>query len=624
MTEEHVARQQIEEELEQGHWLDAHLLLSQIWNQDPTTATAGYVIPRYERLRGHVPLATCRLAILRSYTVEPLIPLLRAAAFSSGIDISVQLSPFNAYVQELLNQNSLLYRFPPDVTILAVQTRDVAPELWESYAERTAKISKATAHRVISEFNKWIQAFRSQSKSYLIVHNLELPASPSHGILDAQSEASQATTIQKINEGLRRIARAHSGVYIFDYDSLVARHGRARWHDERKWLMARLPVSAENLVHLAQEWMRFIHPLSGKICKALVTDLDNTLWGGVVGEDGLEGIQLGTEYPGAAYQSLQRVMLDLYHRGIILAICSKNNASDAMEVLEKHPGMLLRPQHFAALRINWNDKAENLREIATELNIGIDSLAFLDDNPVERERVRGAFPEVTVIEPGDDPMRFASKVRNTSAFERLALSEEDRERGRYYAEQRQRIELERHATSLEDFYQSLAQEVRIAEVDSGSRIRVAQLTQKTNQFNLTTQRYSEQQVGEFAADANSRVYAVWVKDRFGDNGLVAVVITQDKGKICEIDTLLMSCRVIGRTVETAILSFLSDRARGRGVERLQGWFVPTKKNDLVKEFYPAHGFRVQKQEQDGRSLWSLDLSKDPLACPEWITLVGPQ
>jgi FkbH-like protein len=625
MVEDQLARQQIDEHLEQGHWLGAHQLLSQIWNQDPTIATAAYVIPRYERLRGYYkPLVTCRLAILRSCTVEPMIPFLRAAAFSNGIDLLVQLSPFNAYVQELLNENSSLYRFAPDVTILAVQTRDVAPELWDCYAEQTAKTAKATAYRVVCGFNKWIQAFCSQSKSHLIVHNLELPALPSHGIFDAQSEVGQATAIREINEKLRQIARGHNGVYILDYDSLVARHGRVRWHDERKWLMARLPVSAENLVHLAKEWMRFIHPLSGKICKALVTDLDNTLWGGVVGEDGPDGIQLGPEYPGAAYQSLQRVLLDLYRRGIILAVCSKNNTSDAMEVLEEHPGMILRPRHFAALRINWNDKAENLREIAAELNIGIDSLAFLDDNPVERERVRTALPEISIIEPGDDPMQFAGRVRDTSAFERLALSDEDRKRGRYYAEQRQRIELERDAASLEDFYRLLAQEVRIAEVDSGSLVRIAQLTQKTNQFNLTTRRYSQQQIGELAADANWRVYAVRVKDRFGDNGLVAVVITQDRGKICEIDTFLMSCRVVGRTVETAILSFLVDCARGRGMERLQGWFLPTKKNDLAKEFYPTHGFRMLAHEQDGRSWWALDLSKGRLACPEWITLICPQ
>jgi FkbH-like protein len=620
VTKDQALRQQAEEYLERGLWLKAQAALSRIWNQEPTAATASYVVPRYERLRSHVPLTTCRLAVLRSFTVEPLIPLLRAAAFANSIDLSVYLSPFNAYAQEVLNENSSLYRFKPEVAILAVQTRDVAPELWESFTEQTEEERTAAEDRVAGGFRTWIQAFRSKSKAHLVVHNLELPALPAQGMLDAQSETSQGVAIHEVNQELRRIARACTGVYIFDYDSLVARHGRCRWHDERKWLTMRMPVAAENLVHLAKEWLGFIHPLVGKICKALVTDLDNTLWGGVIGEDGIEGIQLGLEYPGASYRSLQRAMIDLYNRGIILAICSKNNPSDAMEMLEKHPGMLLRPEHFASLRINWKDKAENLREIAAELNIGIDSLAFLDDNPVERERIRTALPEVTIIELPDDPMEFARALRSAPAFERLALSEEDRERGRYYAEQRQRVELERDATTLEDFYQSLDQEVKIAAITGDALVRVAQLTQKTNQFNLTTRRYSEQQIAELTASADWRVYAAWVKDRFGDNGLVGVVITHDTDGVCEIDTFLMSCRVVGRTVETAILSFLAESALCRGLKRLEGWYLPTKKNDLAKEFYPTHQFQIQKQ-QDGQSLWFMDLEKNRIACPEWIRLV---
>lgn len=619
MTTIPALRQRAEEYLERHLWSRAHATLGQIWNLEPNVATAEYLNPRYEQLRGHVPLTACRLAILRSFTVEPVIPLLRAAAFANSIDLSVYVSPFNAYVQELLGGSSL-YRFTPDVTILAVQTRDIAPELWEGYGELTDQTTKAAGQRVTSAYRNWIETFRAKSSSQLIVHNLELPALPNQGVLDAQRETGQAFAIQQVNQELRRIAGATTGVYIMDYDSLIARHGRSHWHDERKWLVARLPVAAENLVHLAKEWLRFINPLVGKICKALVTDLDNTLWGGIVGEDGMKGIQLGPEYPGAAYQSLQRVMLDLYHRGIILAICSKNNPADAMEVLEKHPGMLLRPEHFAALRINWHDKAENLRSIAAELNIGIDSLAFLDDNPVEREWIRTALPEVTIVEIGGDPMEFAGAVRCTPGFERLALSEEDRDRGKYYAEQRRRLEFEREATTLEDFYRALAQEVKIAAVDSDSLVRAAQLTHKTNQFNLTTRRYNEQQIQELTAAAEGRVYAVWVKDRFGDNGLVAVVITRDKDKICEIDTFLMSCRVVSRTVETAILSFLVDSARNRGIDRLQGWYLPTKKNELVKEFYPTHRFHAQ-EEKDGQTLWSFNLRDERIPCPEWISLI---
>jgi FkbH-like protein len=425
--------------------------------------------------------------------------------------------------------------------------------------------------------------------------------------------------IQKINDEIRHIATRYTGVYLLDYDAMIARHGRARWYDERKWLTVRMPIAADHLKDLADEWLRFIHPLVGKTCKALVTDLDNTLWGGVIGEDGVEGIRLGVEYPGAAFQAVQRALLDLHQRGILLAVCSKNNIADAMEVLEKHPGMLLRPEHFAAWRINWNDKAVNLREIATELNIGVDSLAFLDDNPVERERIRSDLPEVTVLDLPDDPMEFARVLRRSPVFERLALSEEDRERGRYYAGQRQRLELERSASSLEDFFRSLRQEIEISSVTPATLLRVAQLTQKTNQFNLTTRRYSEQQIAELAKNPAWKVYAIRVKDRLGDNGLTGVVITHDAQDLAEIDTFLLSCRVVGRTVETAILSFLIDQARRRGRTHLQGWFSPTKKNDLAKEFYAQHNFHAV--EQNGRGeLWSLDLDKNEIARPEWIQL----
>ena len=545
--------------------------------------------------------------------------MVRAAAFINGIDLNVQVGQFNAYVQEILNKDSALYSFSPDVVILAAQTRDLAPELWSRYTELTATDVREVVKRIVAEFDHWLEAFRSQSNAHLILHALETPLFPNQGILDCQFPSSQVAAIQKINDEIRRLAAGHTGVYILDYDALIARHGRARWYDERKWLTVRMPIAADHLKGLADEWLRFIHPLVGKTCKALVTDLDNTMWGGVIGEDGMEGISLGVEYPGAAFQAVQRAMLDLYQRGILLAVCSKNNLSDAMEALEKHPGMLLKPEHFAACRINWNDKAVNLREIATELNIGVDSLAFLDDNPVERERIRSDLPEVTVLDLPNDPMGFARVLRETPVFERLTLSDEDRERGRYYAEQRQRLELERSASSLEDFFRSLRQEIEISSVTPATLTRVSQLTQKTNQFNLTTRRYSEQQIAELAKNPAWGVYAVRVKDRLGDNGLVGAVITQDTEDLTDIDTFLLSCRVVGRTVETAILSFLIDQCRQGGRTKLQGWFSPTKKNDLAKEFYARHKFQVV--EENGRgTLWSLDLDKSEITCPEWIQL----
>jgi FkbH-like protein len=310
-------------------------------------------------------------------------------------------------------------------------------------------------------------------------------------------------------------------------------------------------------------------------------------------------------------------MLDLYQRGIILAVCSKNNPSDAMEVIEKHPGMLLRPHHFAALRVNWNDKAQNLREIASELNIGIDALAFLDDNPAEREWVRSQLP-VTVIDLPEDPMGYADTLRNNPVFERLSLSDEDRERGRYYAEERQRTELRGDTATLEDFYRSLQMEAEIAPVTTHSLARVSQLTQKTNQFNLTTRRYSEQQIAEISASPEWQAFSLRARDRFGDNGLVGVAITRFHRDFCEIDSFLMSCRVVGRTVESAFLSYVGAAASRKGARYLRGWYLPTKKNDLVKDFYKSHGFKLVEECEKG-SLWELELGNRSIPAPEWVT-----
>jgi FkbH-like protein len=269
------------------------------------------------------------------------------------------------------------------------------------------------------------------------------------------------------------------------------------------------------------------------------------------------------------------------------------------------------------MRINWNDKAESLREIAAELNIGIDSVAFLDDNPVERQRIREQVPEAIVIELPQDPMALAPTIRDCPYFERLTLSQEDRQRGDYYAWQRDRADLERSVTSKEDFYRSLEQVAEIAPVNASTLARVAQLTQKTNQFNLTTRRYTEQQIAGMAECPGWRVWSLRVADRYADNGLVAVAIAHLEDARCEIDAFLMSCRVIGRTVETALLAHVAADARAQGARWLQGWFLPTKKNAPAREFYREHGFEVA-EENEGGALWRLDLSERQVQTPEWI------
>jgi len=612
-------RTEIDKLISAGSAEQAARRLLELGRNESGLATASFIVSRFKRLRGRTPILEYRLAILRSFTIEPAVLMLRAAAFSCGIDLQVHIGDFNAYAQEILDSESSVYGFAPDAVILTARTADLAPDLWQSFTSMTPQTISEAVERVCSSFRRWLRAFRERSKAALVVHTLEQPLRPASGLLDAQSLTSQKEAIQSINRELSRIAGELRGVYLLDYDALVARHGRLHWQDDRKWLIARMPIAADHLIHLSREWLRFLVPLAGKIAKALVVDLDNTMWGGVIGEDGMTGIKLDPEYPGAAYQDLQRAMLDLSRRGVLLAICSKNNIDDAMEALEKHPGMVLRPQHFSAIRINWNEKSQGLREIAGELNIGVDSLALLDDNPFEREQVRSALPDVTVIDLPEDPMLYAAALRECPVFERLTLSEEDQQRTALYSRQRERAHSEQSFQSKEDFYRFLGQEAEIAPVSPSTLSRIAQLTQKTNQFNLTTRRYTEQQVSAMAGRSGWQVLSIRVRDRFGDHGLVGVTITRDEDEACEIDTFLLSCRVIGRTVETALLSNLAHGAVQRGRTCLCGWFLPTKRNSPSREFYSHHGFELKTQNDEG-SFWTLDLKGRTIACPEWIKL----
>jgi len=616
-------RQKIEQLVSQNEAPGAQRLLGELLRAEPTTSAASFVVRQYDELRPQLNLLPYRMAILRSFTVEPVVPLLRAAAFEAGIDLTVYLSDFNAYVQEIIDPGSSLYQFAPDSILLAVQSRDLVPALWSGFSSLSPEDVRHTVEQAVAHLRQWMQTLRRNTQAHLIVHNFEQPPFPGAGLLDSQSRAGQSAAIEQINCELQTLCVAQTNTYVLDYNALVARHGSLSWHDERKWLTVRLPLASQHLNDLAREWLKFLHPLTGKVAKVLVVDLDNTLWKGVIGEDGMAGIQLGVEYPGAAFQELQRALLDLHARGILLTICSKNNHDDAIEAIEKHPGMLLRPSHFAAMRINWGDKSQNMREIAAELNLGTDALAFLDDNPMERQQVRVDLPEVWVIELPKDPMDFARTVREYPVFERLALSREDQERGAMYQAQRKRQELQKSASSREDFYRSLQQEANIAPMTRATLPRIAQLINKTNQFNLTTRRYSEQQLVEMTASPDCNCFSIQVRDRFGDNGLVGVALTRldhsGNDRICEIDTLLLSCRIIGRTIETAFLWFLAEHARSRSARHLQGWFLPTKKNAPARDFYASHGME-KKEENDRGTLWTLDLSASHLTCPDWVRL----
>jgi FkbH-like protein len=606
--------ERVDDAVKSGTAAAALALLRQLYAARPTISTAAAVIERVGQLGHDAGLAPCRLFVLRSFTIEPVVPLLRAQAMLAGLALEVEVGEFNTYAQEIIDPRSRLHAFAPDVVLLAVQTRDLLPEVWSG-----APGGPAAAERALADLRAWFERLRASGAAQILALNFCPPVWPSAGLLDAQSGEGQRALVDRLNAGLRTIAASVPGSTIIDYDGLVARHGRVRWQDERKWLTARMPIASDCLSLFAEEVVQALVAMRGQTRKALVVDLDNTLWGGVVGEEGPHGIKLSAEYPGAAYQSVQRVLKDLTSRGILLAIASKNNEADAMEVLRAHPGMVLRPADFAAMRINWNDKLQSLQEIAIELNIGVDSLVFLDDSPVERERVRANLPEVAVIDLPEDPMQYVAALRACPWFERVALTKEDGMRTRHYAEQRERASA--HVGSVEEFLVSLEMSMTAAPPSAQTLARVAQLTQKTNQFNTTTRRRTEEDIRELLGRGGSEVWQYAVTDRFGDNGIIGVAVMNTGGRQAELDTLLMSCRVIGRTVETAMLAHLTARARAAGARELVGWFHPTKKNAPASGFFAAHGFREVERSGDS-TFWSLDLATADPRMPAWIVMVS--
>ena len=613
------SRDTIEAHLAKGEYGVGRGMLAALFESKPTLATAQYVTDRF--LRSSAPRTPLKVAILRSYTVEPMVPLLRARAALLGLDLSVHVGEFGAYNQELLDASGALSEFAPDVVVVAVLTDSAIPDVWRRATELGPEALVQHVDEALAQVERCLGRLRERSKAHVILHTLDRPMWLAAGLLDEQSPSGQVALVQRYNDGLRRIARGIRGVYVLDFEGVAAAHGRARFYDPKKALTMGMPLAHDALLPLADAHMRIIAPIAGKSAKVLVLDLDNTLWGGVVGEDGVFGVKIGSDYPGAGYQELQRAALDLSRRGILLAIASKNNPPDVEEVFAKRKEMLLRLDHFAAVQIHWNDKATSLRAIAAELNVGIDALAFVDDNPVERQRIELELPDVHVISLPTDPMGYAAAVRSAPVFERLTLSSEDKDRSKLYVEQRQRSELEKGAASVEDYYRSLQMVATISAVGPGNLARVAQLTQKTNQFNLTTRRYSDQEIELWAAREDARVFCLSVRDRFGDSGLVGVAIVSRTGGEAEVDTLLLSCRVIGRTVETAMLAHIVAWARDAGVRWLQGSFIPTKKNAPASDFYARHGFaRVETSPDGDVQLFRLDVREADVRRPEWIVM----
>jgi FkbH-like protein len=509
-----------------------------------------------------------KTAFLSSFTIDPLVDFAVVEAAARSIELQPYIAPYGQFNQELLNPQSELYRASPQITFLLIEAESDAID------------------EQMSRLQGLVDAFLKNSTSILVINTF--PACPSWPLQVLPDR--RRILIEKLNARIIECYQNNPRIQILDLDALVAYAGCQNALSPQMMSMARIPFSEAFLGLLARRIISHIIATLGLTRKCLVLDCDNTLWGGIIGEDGLDGIQIGRDSPGREYLEFQKTILELYEQGVILAINSKNNLADVMQVLNEHPQMLLREKHFASIIINWDPKPQNMQKIAEQINIGLDTIAFIDDNPAERQMMRQLLPQVETLEMPADPSLFARTLRETSLFTRAYLTEEDKNRGQIYAAQRKRDQFQQSCVTLEDFLESLEMIVSIHPAGKDDIKRVAQLTQRTNQFNLTTRRYTEADIDAMTQNQNWRIYVLGLKDKFGDNGTVGLALVEIQPKQWRIDTFLMSCRVIGRQVEDALVDRICRDVSQAGCISISAEYIPTAKNNLVAGFWDKMGF----------------------------------
>ena len=589
--------------------------LSEILNEGKPTPAAYLKAARRIEADRFEGLTAVRIVFLSTFTMDLLRPYVMVEAAARGMRAEPFFAPFGQLEQQILDPSSFLYANAPGVIVLAARLEDVAPVLTDRFLSLSPGAVEAEIGKVEARLGALIEGIRKFTPATVLVFNFAPPEALAAGAADPSLAPSQASCIQRANDRLAATCRKSAGVFVFDYARLVCEFGLRRWADPKLFYLGRIPFGAEAQMEIGRRLARYLRAIHFPASKCLVVDLDNTLWGGTIGEDGLGGIRLGDDYPGNAYKRFQRMLLSLRDRGVLLAVASKNDEEDALEVFKSHPDCVLRIEDFAALQIHWEDKATSLRRIAEELNIGVDSLVFFDDSPVERDWVASQLPEVRVIEFPESPMSFAGALEESGAFDQLSLSDEDRVRAEMYQKDQERKQFQKESVSLEEFLERLEVSVSLGPVDETTLPRVTQLLAKTNQFNLTTRRHTSSELKKIIGSGG---IALWGRaaDRFGDIGLVGVAIAVP-GDSAEwsINTFVMSCRALGRGVETALLSALSSRVRQRGGQVLIGEYIPTKKNGMASNFYSSQGF--QPAGGSNRS-WKWNLPQGEIPSPKHV------
>ncbi len=569
--------------------------------------------------RSLTPLVPFRLGLISNATSHFIVPALVATAARHGIALECIEADYDQVMQAALSHDSLINQSQCDAVLVAVDHRGLPLNATPG----DAQAAQQTVEAALGHLNMIRNGLRSNSKAICILQTLPRQVESSFGNLDLGLPGTPRHLTDEVNRG---IAQSIAGTedLLLDVAHIAETVGLADWHDATLWNMAKLPFASTFLPLYVDHISRLIAAVRGKSRKCLILDLDNTVWGGVIGDDGLEGIVIGQgDATGEAHLQVQRTALTLRERGIVLAVSSKNTDEIARQPFRKHPEMLLREDHIAVFQANWNDKATNIKAIAEELSLGLDAMVFLDDNPVERGLVRQMLPQVAVPELPADPALYARTLLAAGYFEAIAFSGEDRKRAEFYQDNARRVTLQKQAGDVDAYLVSLNMQLTLEAFDETGRSRIAQLINKSNQFNLTTRRYTEADVAAAQNDADAFTLQVRLADTFGDNGMISVLVCRREGTDWHIDTWLMSCRVLGRKVEIAVLQELVAQACARGIERLIGTYLPTEKNKLVEAHYAKLGFTLLDKRADASTVWELRTASAPtVAVPMHIERIG--
>jgi FkbH-like protein len=546
-----------------------------------------------------------RWALVSNTTIAPLISRLKSEVQSCGCDCEFFVAEHGDAGRQILSPQSELYSFKPDLLALYLDIQQVRPGLEFTLALENASRCEAIVSEVVEHVILMVTALRDNCVAQLLINSFTVIPRTVMGVgLDPIYRNAVRRINLKLDEALANIPQCR----IYDCESLWAEVGFQQY-DRRFEMMAQFPFGVLMQQNLVGEWMRFFRALRGLSRKCVVVDLDNTLWGGVLGEDGPEGIQMGDTPQGRPFRRLQESLKALSRRGVILAINSKNNSADVLPVLHQHPDMVLKETDFAVMQINWDDKATNMSRIGRELNIGLRHMVFLDDSASERDWVRQRHAEVLVPELPKEKSGYADVLLRCE-LDTLAVTDEDRKRTTMYSQEKQRRDSQAEAPSLEEFLKSLNLVVEVQSLRSELLDRAAQLCLRTNQFNLTTRRHGPEKLKQLASGDKSEVFMMKAADRFGDYGWSGLVIAEIQGESVFIESFLMSCRVMGKNVEFALMSVLCQWATKRGCSTIRGLFIPASKNAPCKEFLAKCGLTANgSATAAGGQMFEAEISK---------------